>query len=584
MQTLLVVAALPLGAVGAYRLARPLGSQSASAAALVVYAAVPVAYNALAGGRLSGLVAYAAAPWVVGRLLRVTGIEPFGTRAADLNLAREILALGVLLAVAAALSPPVVLMALLAAAGIVAGAGLGGEVRPARRALLVAVGAVVVSAVLLFPWTRTFLRPGAQLSALTGDSAVPSGGFGWGALLRFETGPLGGAPIGWAFAAAAALPLLVGREWRLAWAGRMWGLALVCWGAAWVDGRGWLPLPMPPVEAALAPAALALALAVALGAAAFEVDVPGYRFGWRQLASTAALVATLAGVLPVLATALGGRWGMPRQDFAELLSWMPEQRAQGPFRVLWVGDPQALPLGAWRVEKGLSYATSRDGRLDATTTWVGGDPGPTEQVADAVAVARRRGTTRLGRLLAPMAIRYVVVPQRAAPAQADTPSLPPPADLQPALDAQVDLKQLTSDSALLVYENAAWAPGRALLGAEAARASTGDGLASVAPVDLTGSRFVLPRQRSRGRYQGPLQQGDVMLLSEASSRRWELRVDGRRATRREAFGWANAFTAPVSGEATLRHRTSPWRYVAVIVQALLWIAAIQRLLLGRRTP
>ena len=580
-QTLIVVGALPLGAVGAYRLARPVGSQRACVAALVVYAAVPVAYNALATGRLSGLVAYATAPWVVGRLLRVTGIEPFATSQAESNLPREILGLGVLLAVAAALSPSVVLMVLLAAAGLVAGSGLGGDVRPARRALVLAVGAVVVSAVLLLPWTLTFLRPPAQLSALTGGGSAASAGFGWGALLRFETGPIGAAPIGWAFIAAAALPLLVAREWRLAWAARMWGLALTCWGATWVAGRGWLPLPMPPAEAALAPAALALALAVAFGTAAFEVDVPGTRFGWRQVASTGALLAVLAGVLPVLSTAVGGRWGMPRQDFAELLSWMPEQRAQGPFRVLWLGNPEALPLDAWRLEKGLSYATSRDGPPDATVAWAGGDPGPTEVVADAVTVARRRGTTRLGRLLAPAAIRYVVVPERAAPSQARTPLLPPPADLQPALEAQVDLKRLASDGALLVYENAAWAPGRALIDAGAARASSVSGLASVAPLDLTPSRFVLPRQRSRGRYQGPLDEGEVVLLSEASSG-WELRVAGQKASRREAFGWANAFTAPARGQATLRHRTSPWHYVAVIVQFFLWIAALQRLLARRR--
>jgi hypothetical protein len=41
VQTLLVVAALPLGAVGAYRVARPIGSQRACVAALVVYAAGP---------------------------------------------------------------------------------------------------------------------------------------------------------------------------------------------------------------------------------------------------------------------------------------------------------------------------------------------------------------------------------------------------------------------------------------------------------------------------------------------------------------------------------------------------------------
>jgi len=587
-QTLLVVAALPLGAVGAYRVARPFGSQRASLAALVVYAAVPVPYNALAAGRLSGLVAYAAAPWVLSRLLRVSGIEPFVDPESPPDLTRQILGLGLLLAAAGALAPSVILMAVLISVAIVAGAVLGGGVGPARRALVVGLGAVAVSAVLLFPWTLSFLRPGAQLSALLGETTAPPGGYGWGSLLRFQIGSegvsLGDAPIGWAFAVAAVLPLLLAREWRLSWAARFWGIALVCWAVAWLGGRGWLPLPLPRADVALAPAALALALAVGLGVRACEDDLRAHRFGWRQLAFSTAVLITFAGLLPVVATALGGRWGLPRQDFTELLSWMPEQGAQGPFRVLWLGDPDALPLGAWRLEEGLSYATSRGGPPDATVTWAGGSPGSIEGVADAVTAARARGTTRLGRLLAPAAVRYVVVPDRAAPMRADTPPLPPPADLSATLDAQVDLRQLKTDGAVRVYENVAWAPGRAVLRPDQAQAAGGEGLASVAAVDLSGAPLALPRQRSRARYQGPVEQGDVVYLSEASSRRWELRVADRVAPRTEAFGWANAFTAPAGGPATLRYRSSPWRYLAVLAELVLWLAVVQRLIARRRSP
>lgn len=587
-QTLLVVSALPFGAVGAYRVARPLGSQRASVAALVVYAAVPLAYNSFAAGRVSGLVAYATAPWALSRLLRVTGIEPFGAGARPgRDLAGEALGLGMLLAVGAALSPSVVLMAVLAALGLVAGSALGGEAHATRRALVVAVGAVGVSAVLLFPWTVSFLRPGAQVSALVGDTAARAGGFGWGSLLRFQAGPgratLGDAPLGWAFLVAAGLPLLVARGWRLSWAARMWGLALVCWAAAWIASRGWFPLPLPGGDVALAPAALALALCVALGMRAFEVDLPGYRFGWRQLASMTALVAILAGLLPVMATALGGRWGLPRQDFAQLLSWMPEQRSEGPFRVLWLGDPDALPLGAWRMEEGLSFATSRDGPPHASVTWAGGSPGPAKTVAEAVTVARARGTTRLGRLLAPAAIRYVVVPERAAPVQAATPLHPPPADVPPTLDAQVDLKQLKTDGAIRVYENAAWVPGRALLRPDQAQAGLQPGLAALASVDLIGSPFALPLQRARARFQGPVSQGDVVFLSEASSGRWQLRVGDATARRSDAFGWANVFTAPATGTATVRYRSSPWRYLAVLLEVVVWLAVALRLVAGRRS-
>ncbi len=79
-----------------------------------------------------------------------------------------------------------------------------------------------------------------------------------------------------------------------------------------------------------------------------------------------------------------------------------------------------------------------------------------------------------------------------------------------------------------------------------------------------------------------MSEGDVVFLSEAASRRWQLRVQGRTADRTEAFGWANAFSVPAGGTANLRYRTSPWRYAAVLVEAALWLAVLQRLLARRR--
>ena len=587
LRTLLVVGSLPVGAIGAARLAAPLGSQRARLAALVVYVAIPLPYNALAGGRLSGVLAYAVAPWVLRSLLRATGIAPFGVPDDDGRGARRVvLPLGVLLAVVAALAPTLVVLVVLAAAGLAVGSAVAGEVGMALRAVVAAVGALVVAAVLLFPWSIDFVLPGSQLSAVTGVGGPASRAVGLGALLRFETGPLGAPPIGWVFVAAASLPLLVGKDWRLAWAARMWMVAITCWGVAWAGGRGWLHVGTPAVEVLLAPAAAALALAVALGLLAFEADVPGYRFGWRQLAPTATLVAVFLGSLPVAATALGGRWNTPRTDFAGLLSWMPEQRANGAFRVLWLGDPQALPLTGWRLANGVSYATSRNGVPDVTGLWPGGAPRSTQRLADAVQIARADGTTSLGHLLAPAAVRYVVVPLRAAPVSTSSrrrvppPDLPPPADLPAALDAQVDLKKLQGDASLLVYENAAWAPGRAKLAGPPPPAS-GSGLAALRGIELTGSPPVLPSERTPTRFSGPLGAGDNVLVSEASSPRWQLRVAGKAAPRTEAFGWANAYTSPASGAATLRYRTSLLRYAAVAVQVALWVGAV-RLVVGRR--
>ena len=54
-------------------------------------------------------------------------------------------------------------------------------------------------------------------------------------LLRFQTGPFGNTPLGWAFLVAAALPLVIGRGWRLGWSVRAWFVALAAWGVLLAD-------------------------------------------------------------------------------------------------------------------------------------------------------------------------------------------------------------------------------------------------------------------------------------------------------------------------------------------------------------
>ena len=582
LRTLVVLGSVGLGVVGAYRLAAPLGSLRPRLAALVVYAAIPLPYNALSRGQLGGLLAYALAPWVLRSLLAAAGLQPFGEDAGNEAGRRRLIALGLAVAVAAALAPPVAVMVVvmglaLALSSVLAGGGAG-----MARALGTSLGAVGVAAVLLLPWSAGFALPESGLAALTGVGSSTAASHSLGELLRFQTGSLGAPPVGWVFLVTAGLPLLVGRDWRLAWATRLWVVALFAWGLAWAAGRGMLPVPVAPAEVLLAPAAACIALAAALGLVAFELDMPRYRFGWRQVVFTATLVATLLGALPVAGAALGGRWNVPREDFAGLLSWMPERRADGAFRVLWLGDPAALPLTGWRLDEGLAYATSRGGPPDAAGLWPAASPGSTGRVADAVAAARGSGTTALGHLLAPAAVRYVVVPLRAAPSRATDRRLPPPPGLALALDAQIDLKKLQGDPALLVYENAAWAPARARLRPDVDLEQGEDGLSSLRGLELAGSEAVLPAERSPTRFSGPLNEGDRVGLAEASSSRWSLTVDGRSADRSEAFGWTNAFDSPATGSATMRYRTSPLRYGMVAGEVLVWVLAIRYLVRTRR--
>ena len=236
-----------------------------------------------------------------------------------------------------------------------------------------AVGATVVAVVLLLPWSGTVLGDGpASLGVGAGSAAR----LGLGQVLRFNTGPVGHGPLGWAFLVVAGLPLVIGRGWRLAWAARLWVVAIVFFWLTWAGLRGWIPAL--PAEVGLAPAAAALAGSAALGAVAFELDLPGYRFGWRQLAAAAAGVALAVSSVPMVIASGQGHWHLPSADASSVLGLMltPDTRG-GDYRVLWVGAPDALPLAARPLHAGLAYATSYDGEPDVTDLWLTRQQGAT---------------------------------------------------------------------------------------------------------------------------------------------------------------------------------------------------------------
>ena len=692
VSTLLVVGSLAAGVIGAARLARPIGNGRASAAAAIAYAAVPLWADALARGRLAGLVAYGVAPWLLLRLFRATGLPPFGADAPaedggtgdeglaqsarrarrradahrpspvlvgagvggdgglpfepfgpgelegldgpplttadrgttsgealtevgaqhaldemgafeddveldDLSRARvrhrgvvarrldpppvpvrpplhQAAVLAVVLAACTALAPSLLAAAAVATLGLLASVAIAGGapalLRAARTAGLGAAGALV----LLVPWSLGLLRAG-QWSALTGPEGPAADAPRAFDLLRFSTGPLPAGPLPLLLLVAALLPLATGRSWRATWAARCWAVALVCFAVTFVSGRGWLAVsPLEP--GVLLPfAAAPVALAIALGVAAFEVDLRGHAFGWRQLASIGAAGAVALACIPMVIGTHSGRWGAPARSHADVLSWMSDKVGQGPFRVLWLGDPAALPLTGWSLGDGLAFATSRNGPPTAADQWAGPRRAVDDRLAAPVRAARRSDVVDLGHRLAPLGVRYVVVPLRAAPVGA--PERPVPADLPAALRAQIDLRQIDTNASLLVFENAAWIPARGQLPPEAAQAARGKG--DAATVDLSGGEAVLaPTKPGSSRFRGDVDAGEV-LLAEAPTSRWQLRVAGQTAERHPAFG-VTGFTVDAPGPGTLRYRTSLLHRLAVLVQALLWLAALGVILGG----
>jgi len=463
---LLLAGSVVVGAIGVARLIAPFGRREARIAGAVAYLFLPLAWNDLGRGDVQGIVAYAAMPWILARLVRATGPEPSAAPSAvpraGAGLLSEGLGLGVVLAVAGSFVPLLVLLALTTSLALAIATAMFDRVAAGLRSLAVGLLASVVALVLGFPWSLTFLQSGARWSVLTGARPAARGVPDLAALSRLALGPVGGGPLGWGLLVAAGFVLLVGRGARFSWGARLSVVALGATALAWAAGEGWLGAGGGAVRVLAAPTAVCIAALVGLGVATIGQDLRRSGFGWRHALAVLFGAAFAVGVLPVVGSSPGGRWGLAETGYDTVLSWVgaPGSPARAG-RVLWLGDPRAVPLPGWQIEPGLAGAVSRGGLPDATRLWPSSDPGAARAILADVVSAESGLTIRLGHLLAPAGVRYVIVPSAEAPVLPGVQAArlaPAPQVLLDGLSAQSDLHELPSEGGTVVFENDAWSP------------------------------------------------------------------------------------------------------------------------------
>ena len=621
-QKVLIFGCVPLGAWGMVRLLRPFGSQRASLIGGLAYLAMALPYNQVALGRWGALILYAGAPWVLARLFAATGTAPFGVTAVPgrpvgsdrgaqgeeatdgtpsvrrrfsawtrrHGMLRSVVALGLLEAVLVSFVPAAAIAVILVGLALLVSSLLFGDWRDTGRALWLALCSTLVAAVICLPWLIGVLSAGRGAVVVFGVPVPASDAASWGSLLRFAVGPIGVSPLAWGFGLAALMPLALARGTRFQWAARFWSIALVFWVAAWVSGRGWTGgLAIDPLVL-LGPAAAAIAAAIGLGVVAFEQDLRSADFGWRQLLSVVAAGVFVLGAIPTLVSAVPGRWDLPVNDFSQSVRWMGANPAGGAFRVLWLGDSRSLNQGSWSAGNGLAYATSEDGSPDARWLWNAADPGPAAGLASAVDLARTDRTDRLGSMLAPAGVRYVVLLTSLAPeivGEQSPQEYPVPADLAPALSRQLDLNPVVAGTGITVYANAAWLPeraavhgGRPVVASQASPRTlpVGSRPSPSSPL-IPAAVPVLPGPAASRSYGGAVPAGTV-LTALAPAGRWSLVVDGSPAARTPSFGWAGSYPVNRSGPVTLRFGGGLVTPASFLVSLLVWLAAVAFLSVG----
>jgi hypothetical protein len=281
---------------------------------------------------------------------------------------------------------------------------------------------------------------------------------------------------------------------------------------------------VPAPSGVLVPAALGLALAGGIGVSVLLDDMRRSHFGWRQVSAVAVVVGVALPLVALAADTVSGRWQLPSTDWPTQIAWMHNQPTPGGFRVLWLGDPAALPVDA-KTTDGISYGLTRDGAGDARALWAAPEQGADRMLARALAIARAGKTARLGHLLAPIGVRYVAIVGRLAPGHG--PRTPVDPALDDALQRQLDLSISRLDDGGTIYANDAWVPRRAIVPAGTdVSAPEGAGLAAAARSDAASVARGIGGPVHDSRVVGP----GTVLWAEAANGGWHASASGSALT------------------------------------------------------
>lgn len=581
--TMSVVGLYLAGAFGAWRLATVFPVNRARIAGMVVYVGTPLVPGLMSRGDWSALVWFAALPWLIHFLRRAAGLE-----AADPDLAvtdlidgvapvgprhrlRAIAFLTLVLAAATAFVPVVLVLwlavgILLAVATMVA----GGSVRVTGWLLgctLVTAGlGWLLNAPWALDWTWDDLA-GAQYSGSSGRSLSEV------ASLAPNTERL--AVLAVALYVPLVAAIAITRAWRLTWSIRA-GFLVAGFGALMVFGeRGSLDTALPPTSMLAVPVALGLALGSAAIAGGFGADVLGRAIGWRQPVAIVANVAIVAGLIPATISIADGAWNTPDTPMPRLLaSQLPEDDAGGDYRVLYVGDPRVLPVPARNYRDGIAYAVVDAGALEFTDRFLTPHTRGDEAVVRALDLVADGSTLRAGRVLAPLGIRFVVIPKTDGVVSTVSDPLPLADGLLGAFENQLDIGSIYGPPSLEIYANQAWFPVGAQLDEAGAAASRLAGEENLARADLSEMvPTIVGADDGEPTATGPVAPG-ALHLAVPFDERIQLRVDDVPIEARTGFGVTTAFDVPAAGTATVSYEPDSARGWWRASQTLLWIAVL----------
>ena len=574
----LLVALLPLaGWLGVWRFASVLGTRAARIAATAAYAAVPLPYAAISSGRWSALLMYATLPWMVHLLRMLVGHADL-----DEELSEELMAVAptalwrkwfaclvLLVGTVIAFEPSVVLVVpLVAIIFTVVSVVHGTKVKWAARWVVVTAAVIVSGVVLNLPWAGTYIRSG-WWEAITGAPVESGRNIGLIGLATFNVGGFVLSSVTVTLYAVVIGAVLLVHGVRSGWVLR--GASLVAFGlaVAMLDDSALLPVHLPEPAILLVPVAFGIAICAGAMGAALVVDLRRARFGWRQPISAIVALAFAVGLVPVSVNAINGSWSQPSLALPQLLAQLPDAQSSGEYRTMFIGDTRVLPGASLNFGWGISYSVVNGAAPTLEEIW---ETPPTRARDNAVAALYgivRGQTARAGRLLAPLSVRFIVVPIIDGGQSTRGDPIAAPRGLIDSLSRQLDLRRLYASPDLVIFENASWVPVRSMLTASGAASSQLAGATSMIATDISGATPLPTQTRPEGAIEADVKPGTIHLAVPFSTH-WKLTMNGNKIEARPAFGLTNAYDVASAGHIRLAFESSRVHSLSVLLQFAAW--------------
>jgi len=433
------------------------------------------------------------------------------------------------------------------------------------------LGATVVQV----PWLNSMLADNVW-NGLTGSTTSSGDDIGIFDLARLDFGRVrfGAVVLGLYLAVAAGL-VIVGAT-RFVWAARSAALVVGAGAVIVAAGHGLLGISTPEPAVLLVVVAAGLAIASGNCVAAVTDDLGRDVFGWRQPLGWVVVISILVSIFPTFANAANGRWQQPKTSLAQLLVQLPTDPIEGDYNNLYIGDARVLQLPSQSIASynaNIAYAVASDGELTMTSRWRGPRTQMNSSLDRAIAAIVSKSTARGGRLLAPLAVRYIVVPLIDGGVSSAENPLPVPTHLLDSLSAQLDFQRVYSASDLVIYENAAWLPTLAVLDEATALISSQGGEDALLSSSLRAARALPYATDINEEPLGELFAATVHLAAPFTAK-MRLVIGNAEVTPRVAFGGSTAFDLPVGGSAKLVYST-PWLHLLfVFVQLAMWLGLV----------